>query len=53
MLPLFLLLLLGWHYFQLSMGKSTSGQDLVSDGWTLGPTQIHTADPEALLGRVN
>lgn len=30
MLPLFLLLLLGWHYFQLSTGKSSSGQDLVN-----------------------
>lgn len=30
MLPLFLLLLLGWHYFQLS-GKTSTNQDLVSD----------------------
>lgn len=31
MLPLFLLLLLGWHYFQLSAGKTSTNQDLVSD----------------------
>lgn len=31
MLPLFLLLLIGWHYFQLSAGKASSNQDLVSD----------------------
>uniref|UniRef100_A0A672JI55 Multiple C2 and transmembrane domain-containing protein 2-like n=1 Tax=Salarias fasciatus TaxID=181472 RepID=A0A672JI55_SALFA len=31
MLPLFLLLLIGWNYFQLSTGKASSNQDLVSD----------------------
>lgn len=31
MLPLFLLLLIGWHYFQLTAGKNSSNQDLVSD----------------------
>lgn len=31
MLPLFLLLLIGWQYFQLSAGKASSNQDLVSD----------------------
>lgn len=31
MLPLFLLLLLGWHYFQISAGKTSTNQDLVSD----------------------
>uniref|UniRef100_A0A3Q3W307 C2 domain-containing protein n=1 Tax=Mola mola TaxID=94237 RepID=A0A3Q3W307_MOLML len=31
MLPLFLLLLIGWHYFHLSAGKTSSNQDLVSD----------------------
>lgn len=31
MLPLFLLLLLGWHYFQLSAGKTSTNQDLVSN----------------------
>ncbi|XP_074534153.1 multiple C2 and transmembrane domain-containing protein 2 isoform X2 [Halichoeres trimaculatus] len=30
MLPLFLLLLLGWQYFQLSTGKASSNQDLVN-----------------------
>ncbi|XP_034089486.1 multiple C2 and transmembrane domain-containing protein 2 isoform X3 [Gymnodraco acuticeps] len=30
MLPLFLLLLIGWHYFQLSAGKASSNQDLVN-----------------------
>nr|XP_046250607.1 multiple C2 and transmembrane domain-containing protein 2 isoform X2 [Scatophagus argus] len=30
MLPLFLLLLIGWHYFQLSAGKASSSQDLVN-----------------------
>lgn len=31
MLPLFLLLLIGWHYFHLSAGMTSSNQDLVSD----------------------
>lgn len=31
MLPLFLLLLIGWQYFQLTAGKASSNQDLVSD----------------------
>uniref|UniRef100_A0A3B4XVK6 Multiple C2 and transmembrane domain containing 2 n=1 Tax=Seriola lalandi dorsalis TaxID=1841481 RepID=A0A3B4XVK6_SERLL len=31
MLPLFLLLLVGWNYFQLAAGKASSNQDLVSD----------------------
>lgn len=31
MLPLFLLLLIGWHYFHLSAGKGSSNQDEVSD----------------------
>uniref|UniRef100_A0A667YH88 Multiple C2 and transmembrane domain containing 2 n=1 Tax=Myripristis murdjan TaxID=586833 RepID=A0A667YH88_9TELE len=31
MLPLFLLLLIGWNYFQLTTGRVTSNQDLVSD----------------------
>ncbi|XP_040019532.2 multiple C2 and transmembrane domain-containing protein 2 isoform X2 [Gasterosteus aculeatus] len=30
MLPLFLLLLIGWHYFQLTAGKTSSNQDLVN-----------------------
>ncbi|XP_028306543.1 multiple C2 and transmembrane domain-containing protein 2 isoform X2 [Gouania willdenowi] len=30
MLPLFLLLLIGWNYFQLTMGKFTANQDLVN-----------------------
>ncbi|XP_074489122.1 multiple C2 and transmembrane domain-containing protein 2 isoform X2 [Sebastes fasciatus] len=30
MLPLFLLLLIGWFYFQLSAGKASSNQDLVN-----------------------
>ncbi|XP_029377993.1 multiple C2 and transmembrane domain-containing protein 2 isoform X1 [Echeneis naucrates] len=30
MLPLFLLLLVGWNYFQLTMGKANSNQDLVN-----------------------
>ncbi|XP_035012108.1 multiple C2 and transmembrane domain-containing protein 2 isoform X1 [Hippoglossus stenolepis] len=30
MLPLFLLLLIGWNYFQLSAGKASSNQDLVN-----------------------
>ncbi|KAM6936931.1 multiple C2 and transmembrane domain-containing protein 2 [Xenentodon cancila] len=30
MLPLFLLLLIGWNYFQLSTGKASSNQDLVN-----------------------
>ncbi|XP_029991821.1 multiple C2 and transmembrane domain-containing protein 2 isoform X3 [Sphaeramia orbicularis] len=30
MLPLFLLLLIGWNYFQLSTGKANSHQDLVN-----------------------
>uniref|UniRef100_A0A8P4FYN9 Multiple C2 domains, transmembrane 2a n=1 Tax=Dicentrarchus labrax TaxID=13489 RepID=A0A8P4FYN9_DICLA len=30
MLPLFLLLLIGWHYFQLTTGKASSNQDLES-----------------------
>ncbi|XP_062246630.1 multiple C2 and transmembrane domain-containing protein 2 isoform X2 [Platichthys flesus] len=30
MLPLFLLLLIGWNYFQLSSGKASSNQDLVN-----------------------
>ncbi|XP_075946007.1 multiple C2 and transmembrane domain-containing protein 2 [Anarhichas minor] len=30
MLPLFLLLLIGWHYFQLSTGKDSSNQDPVN-----------------------
>ncbi|XP_049429042.1 multiple C2 and transmembrane domain-containing protein 2 isoform X3 [Epinephelus fuscoguttatus] len=30
MLPLFLLLIIGWHYFQLSAGKANSNQDLVN-----------------------
>ncbi|XP_068579748.1 multiple C2 and transmembrane domain-containing protein 2-like isoform X2 [Cebidichthys violaceus] len=30
MLPLFLLLLIGWHYFQLSAGKASSNQDPVN-----------------------
>uniref|UniRef100_A0A8D3CSU7 Multiple C2 domains, transmembrane 2a n=1 Tax=Scophthalmus maximus TaxID=52904 RepID=A0A8D3CSU7_SCOMX len=30
MLPLFLLLLTGWNYFQLSVGKANSNQDLVN-----------------------
>ncbi|XP_068458844.1 multiple C2 and transmembrane domain-containing protein 2 [Clinocottus analis] len=30
MLPLFLLLLIGWHYFQLNVGKASSNQDLVN-----------------------
>uniref|UniRef100_G3PIR1 C2 domain-containing protein n=1 Tax=Gasterosteus aculeatus aculeatus TaxID=481459 RepID=G3PIR1_GASAC len=30
MLPLFLLLLIGWHYFQLTGGKISSNQDLVN-----------------------
>uniref|UniRef100_A0A3P8TCE8 Multiple C2 domains, transmembrane 2a n=1 Tax=Amphiprion percula TaxID=161767 RepID=A0A3P8TCE8_AMPPE len=30
MLPLFLLLLIGWNYFQLTTGKASSNQDLVS-----------------------
>ncbi|KAM7002987.1 multiple C2 and transmembrane domain-containing protein 2 [Tautogolabrus adspersus] len=30
MLPLFLLLLLGWQYFQLTTGKASSNQDLVN-----------------------
>nr|XP_020466859.1 multiple C2 and transmembrane domain-containing protein 2-like isoform X2 [Monopterus albus] len=30
MLPLFLLLLIGWNYFQLTAGKDTSNQDLVN-----------------------
>uniref|UniRef100_A0A3B5B0R5 Multiple C2 and transmembrane domain-containing protein 2-like n=1 Tax=Stegastes partitus TaxID=144197 RepID=A0A3B5B0R5_9TELE len=31
MLPLFLLLLIGWNYFQLTTGRASSNQDLVSD----------------------
>lgn len=31
MLPLFLLLLIGWNYFQIAAGKANSNQDLVSD----------------------
>lgn len=31
MLPLFLLLLLGWQYFQLTGGKASPNLDLVSD----------------------
>uniref|UniRef100_A0A3B4UEF1 Multiple C2 and transmembrane domain containing 2 n=1 Tax=Seriola dumerili TaxID=41447 RepID=A0A3B4UEF1_SERDU len=31
MLPLFLLLLVSWNYFQLAAGKASSNQDLVSD----------------------
>uniref|UniRef100_A0A3B4B5T9 C2 domain-containing protein n=1 Tax=Periophthalmus magnuspinnatus TaxID=409849 RepID=A0A3B4B5T9_9GOBI len=31
MLPLFLFVLIGWNYFQLSAGKVTSNQDVVSD----------------------
>uniref|UniRef100_UPI003AAE5970 multiple C2 and transmembrane domain-containing protein 2-like n=1 Tax=Centroberyx gerrardi TaxID=166262 RepID=UPI003AAE5970 len=30
MLPLFLLLLVGWNYFQLSKGRASSNQDLVN-----------------------
>uniref|UniRef100_A0A3Q1CBC9 C2 domain-containing protein n=1 Tax=Amphiprion ocellaris TaxID=80972 RepID=A0A3Q1CBC9_AMPOC len=30
MLPLFLLLLIGWNYFQLTTGKASSNQDLVN-----------------------
>ncbi|XP_023259748.1 multiple C2 and transmembrane domain-containing protein 2-like isoform X1 [Seriola lalandi dorsalis] len=30
MLPLFLLLLVGWNYFQLAAGKASSNQDLVN-----------------------
>ncbi|XP_019118533.2 multiple C2 and transmembrane domain-containing protein 2 isoform X1 [Larimichthys crocea] len=30
MLPLFLLLLIGWQYFQLTAGKASSNQDLVN-----------------------
>ncbi|KAM3609519.1 uncharacterized protein V6R79_016270 [Siganus canaliculatus] len=30
MLPLFLLLLIGWQYFQLSAGKASTNQDLVN-----------------------
>ncbi|XP_028286013.1 multiple C2 and transmembrane domain-containing protein 2 isoform X2 [Parambassis ranga] len=30
MLPLFLLLLIGWNYFQLTSGKASSNQDLVN-----------------------
>ncbi|XP_018519895.1 multiple C2 and transmembrane domain-containing protein 2 isoform X1 [Lates calcarifer] len=30
MLPLFLLLLVGWNYFQLTTGKASSNQDLVN-----------------------
>ncbi|XP_044049856.1 multiple C2 and transmembrane domain-containing protein 2 isoform X2 [Siniperca chuatsi] len=30
MLPLFLLLLIGWHYFLLTSGKASSNQDLVN-----------------------
>ncbi|XP_039989878.1 multiple C2 and transmembrane domain-containing protein 2 isoform X2 [Xiphias gladius] len=30
MLPLFLLLLIGWNYFQLTAGKANSNQDLVN-----------------------
>ncbi|XP_047453037.1 multiple C2 and transmembrane domain-containing protein 2 isoform X2 [Mugil cephalus] len=30
MLPLFLLLLIGWNYFQLTKGKASSNQDLVN-----------------------
>ncbi|CAJ1056822.1 multiple C2 and transmembrane domain-containing protein 2 [Xyrichtys novacula] len=30
MLPLFLLLLIGWQYFQLTTGKASSNQDLVN-----------------------
>ncbi|XP_069567253.1 multiple C2 and transmembrane domain-containing protein 2-like isoform X2 [Brachyistius frenatus] len=30
MLPLFLLLLIGWNYFQLSTGRASSNQDLVN-----------------------
>ncbi|XP_070687550.1 multiple C2 and transmembrane domain-containing protein 2 [Pempheris klunzingeri] len=30
MLPLFLLLLIAWHYFQLTAGKANSNQDLVN-----------------------
>ncbi|XP_076590147.1 multiple C2 and transmembrane domain-containing protein 2 isoform X2 [Chaetodon auriga] len=30
MLPLFLLLLIGWHYFQLTAEKASSNQDLVN-----------------------
>ncbi|XP_026220935.1 multiple C2 and transmembrane domain-containing protein 2 isoform X2 [Anabas testudineus] len=30
MLPLFLLLLIGWNYFQLNAGKANSNQDLVN-----------------------
>ncbi|KAM8861882.1 multiple C2 and transmembrane domain-containing protein 2 isoform 1-T3 [Synchiropus picturatus] len=32
MLPLFLLLLIGWNYFQLGKGKTSSNQDLVNMG---------------------
>uniref|UniRef100_A0A8C6WW79 Multiple C2 domains, transmembrane 2a n=1 Tax=Neogobius melanostomus TaxID=47308 RepID=A0A8C6WW79_9GOBI len=31
MLPLFLLVLIGWNYFQLGVGKTASNQDLVSE----------------------
>jgi len=31
MLPLFLLLLIGWHYLQLTAWKASSNQDPVSD----------------------
>lgn len=31
MLPLFLLLVIGWQYFQLTTGKASSNQEIVSN----------------------
>lgn len=36
MLPLFLLLVIGWQYFQLTSGKASSDQEIVSNNHTEG-----------------
>lgn len=39
MLPLFLLLLIGWNYFHITPGMASYSQDLVSA--VMSPTQLH------------
>ncbi|KAJ0029182.1 hypothetical protein NQD34_004179, partial [Periophthalmus magnuspinnatus] len=50
MLPLFLFVLIGWNYFQLSAGKVTSNQDVVSD---LHTTQVNDASRKGLMDKIH
>uniref|UniRef100_A0A3P8TEM2 Multiple C2 domains, transmembrane 2a n=1 Tax=Amphiprion percula TaxID=161767 RepID=A0A3P8TEM2_AMPPE len=59
MLPLFLLLLIGWNYFQLTTGKASSNQDLVSirtrssSVFIQADLQLHESGKKGLMDKIH